>query len=66
VRKIVADGILGDVVVVDYLGQRSYLGDEVTRGEFLRYGFAHRSTMLSIIGGHALAAVQSVIGPVSR
>jgi predicted dehydrogenase len=64
VRKIVADGYVGDVLSSTYLGCGPTWGDEVTRGDSYAMDSRNGATMLSIIGGHALAAVQSVLGPV--
>jgi len=64
VRKIVADGYLGDVLSATYLGTGPTWGDEVTRGDSYVMDSRTGATMLSIIAGHAFAAVQSVLGPV--
>ncbi len=64
VRKMVADGYVGDVLSSTYLGSGPTWGDEVTRGDSYAMDSRTGANMLSIIGGHALAAVQSVLGPV--
>jgi predicted dehydrogenase len=66
VRKLVADGFLGEVISSTYLGCGFTWGDEVTRGDSYAMDARTGATMLAIIGGHALAAVQSVIGPVDE
>jgi len=64
VRKMVADGYVGDVLSSTYLGSGPTWGEQVTRGDSYAMDSRTGATMLSIIGGHALAAVQSVLGPV--
>ncbi|WP_341315327.1 Gfo/Idh/MocA family oxidoreductase [Paraburkholderia sp. IMGN_8] len=64
VRKLVADGHVGEVLSSTYLGCGPTWGDEVTRGDSYAMDAANGATLLRIIGGHALAAVQSVLGPV--
>ncbi|KWF68770.1 Gfo/Idh/MocA family protein [Burkholderia pseudomultivorans] len=66
VRKLVADGVVGEVMSSTYLGCGFTWGDEVTRGDSYAMDSRNGATMLSIIGGHALAAVQSVIGSVNE
>lgn len=66
VRKIVADGYVGEVLSSTYLGSGPTWGDQVTRGDSYAMDARNGATMLSIIGGHALAAIQSVLGPVDE
>ncbi|SAK62019.1 Gfo/Idh/MocA family protein [Caballeronia ptereochthonis] len=66
VRKIVADGYVGDVLSSTYLGSGPTWGDEVTRGDSYVMDSRNSATMLAIIGGHAIAAVQSVLGPMGE
>ena len=66
VRKLVADGYVGDVMSSTYLGCGFTWGDEVTRGDSYAMDSRNGATMLSIIGGHAIAAVQSVLGPIGE
>ena len=66
VRKIVADGYVGDVLSSTYLGSGFTWGDEVTRGDAYAMDSRNGATMLSIIGGHAIAAVQSVLGRIDE
>lgn len=66
VRKLVADGYVGEVLSSTYLGCGPTWGDEVTRGDSYAMDAANGATLLRIIGGHALAAVQSVLGPVDE
>jgi predicted dehydrogenase len=62
VRKMVADGYVGEVRSSTYLGAGITWGDEVTLGDAYAMEAKNGATVLSIIGGHALAAVQSVLG----
>jgi predicted dehydrogenase len=66
VRKIVAEGYVGDVLSSTYLGSGAVWGDEVSRGDSYAIDSRNGATMLSIVGGHALAAVQSVLGPIDE
>ena len=62
VRKIVADGYVGEVLSSTYIGSGVTWGDEVSRGDVYAMDSKNGATVLSIIGGHALAAVQGVLG----
>jgi len=66
VRKLVADGFVGDVLSSTFLGNGFTWGDEVTRGDAYAMDSRNGATMLSIIGGHAIAAVQRVLGPIGE
>lgn len=66
VRKLVADGYVGEVLSSTYLGCGFTWGDEVTRGDAYAMDSRGGATMLSIIGGHAIAAVQRVLGPIDE
>lgn len=63
VRKIVADGYVGEVLSSTYIGAGHTWGDEVSAGDAYAMDSKNGATLLSIIGGHAIAAVQSVLGP---
>jgi predicted dehydrogenase len=62
VRKIVADGYVGEVFSSTYIGSGVTWGDEVSLGDVYAMDSKNGATVLSIIGGHALSAVQSVLG----
>jgi predicted dehydrogenase len=62
VRKIVADGYVGEVLSSTYIGSGVTWGDEVSLGDVYAMDSKNGATVLSIIGGHALAAVQGVLG----
>jgi len=66
VRKLVADGYVGEVLSSTYIGAGFTWGDEITRGDAYAMDSRNGATMLSIIGGHAIAAVQSVLGPIAE
>ena len=62
VRKIVADGYVGEVLSSTYIGAGVTWGDEVLLGDVYAMDSKNGATLLSIIGGHAIAAVQGVLG----
>jgi predicted dehydrogenase len=66
VRKLVTDGYVGAVLSSTFLGNGFTWGDEVTRGDSYAMDSRNGATMLSIIGGHAISAVQSVLGPIDE
>jgi predicted dehydrogenase len=63
-RKLVADGEIGDVLSSTYLGAGFTWGDEILQGDAYAMDDRNGATLLSVIGGHALAAIQAVLGPV--
>jgi len=65
-RKIVADGYVGEVLSSTYIGAGTTWGDEVSRGDAYAMDSTNGVTLLSIIGGHAISAVQSVLGPLDE
>jgi predicted dehydrogenase len=66
VRDKLADGYVGEVLSSTYIGAGSIWGDEVSLGEVYAMDSANRATLLSVIGGHAIAAVQRVLGPIAE
>jgi predicted dehydrogenase len=62
-HKIVTDGYVGEVLSSTYIGAGTTWGDEVSRGDAYAMDSTNGVTLLSIIGGHAISAVQSVLGP---
>jgi len=62
VRKVVADGYVGEVLSSTYIGAGVTWGDEVSLGDVYAMNSKNGATVLSIIGGHAIAAVQGVLG----
>ena len=66
VRKLVADGYVGDVLSSTYLGSGFTWGDDVTRGDSYAMDSRNGVTLLSVIGGHVIAAVQSVLGRIDE
>jgi predicted dehydrogenase len=63
VREKLLDGYVGEVLSSTYIGAGFVWGDEVSRGEAYAMDSKNRATLLSVIGGHALAAAQNVLGP---
>ena len=66
VRKLVADGYVGEVLSSTYIGCSSVWGDEVTSGEAYAMDAKNGVTLLSIIGGHAISAIQRVLGQITE
>jgi predicted dehydrogenase len=64
VRKMLADGYVGEVLSSTYIGAGSIWGDDVSLGEAYAMDSKNGATMLSVIGGHALAAVYSTLGQI--
>lgn len=62
-RKMVADGYVGEVLSSTYIGAGFTWGDEVSAGDAYAMDSRNGATLLSIIGGHAIAAVHDVLGP---
>lgn len=62
VRKLVADGFLGEILSSTYLGAGFTWGDDVTLAEAYAMDSKNGATLLSVIGGHAIAAFQCVLG----
>jgi predicted dehydrogenase len=63
VRNILADGYVGDVLSSTYIGAGCIWGDDVSLGEAYAMDSKNGATLLSVIGGHAIAAVHYVLGP---
>jgi len=66
VQKIVADGYVGEVLSATYIGSGLTWGDDVPRGDVYAMDSKNGATLLSVIGGHALSAVQSVLGRIEE
>jgi predicted dehydrogenase len=66
VRDLVADGFVGDVRSTTYVGSGFTWGDAVDAGDAYAMDSKNGATLLSVIGGHAFSAMQSVLGPVSK
>jgi len=66
VRRLVADGFVGEVLSSTYLGSGFTWGDEIARGDAYAMDSKNGATLLSVIGGHAVAAIQRVLGPIQE
>lgn len=64
VRKLVAEGFVGEVLSSTYISAGVSWGDSIPRGDAYAMDSKNGATLLSVIGGHAIAAVQSVLGPI--
>src|SRR3984957_11831872 len=62
VRKMLADGYVGEVLSSTYISAGFTWGDEVSLGEAYAMDSKNGATLLSVIGGHAIAAVHSALG----
>jgi predicted dehydrogenase len=66
VRGLVADGYVGEVLSSTYLGSGFTWGNDVVQAEAYAMDSRNGVTLLSVIGGHAIAAVQSVLGRIDE
>jgi predicted dehydrogenase len=66
VRKIVADGYVGEVLSSTYIGVGLTWGNDVSRGDVYAMDSKNGATLLSVMGGHAISAVQSVLGRIDE
>ena len=66
VRKLVAQGYVGGVLSSTYVSAGVTWGDEIARGDSYAMDSRNGATLLSVIGGHAIAAVQSVLEPIQE
>jgi predicted dehydrogenase len=66
VRDLVADGFVGEVRSTTFVGSGFTWGDEVEAGDTYAMDSKNGATLLSVIAGHAFAAMQSVLGPMSK
>ncbi|MFM0336963.1 Gfo/Idh/MocA family protein [Paraburkholderia fungorum] len=64
VRKLVAEGYVGEVLSSTYIGSGLTWGIDVSQDDAYVMDSKNGATMLSVIGGHAIGAVQSVLGPI--
>jgi len=62
VRRLVADGYVGELLSSTYIGAGFTWGDEVSLAEAYAMDSQNGATLLSVIGGHAIAAVHSTLG----
>lgn len=65
VHDLVADGFLGEIRSTTYVGSGFTWGDEVNAGDSYAMDTKNGATLLSVIAGHAFAAMESVLGPIS-
>jgi predicted dehydrogenase len=65
VARLVKDGYIGQVLASTYVGSGVVWGDEISESEAYAVDSEHGVTLLSVIGGHALSAVQSALGKIA-
>ena len=65
-RDIVADGYIGEVLSSTYFGNGVTWGNDVSQADAYAMDSRSGATMLSIIAGHAVSAVQMVLGRISE
>lgn len=66
IRQLVADGKIGNVLSSTYVGSGVSWGDEVLQGDVYAMDNRNGATLLSVIGGHAIAAIDAVLGPIDQ
>jgi predicted dehydrogenase len=66
VRKIVANGYVGEVLSATYIGAGLIWGNDVPRGDVYAMDSKNGATLLSVIGGHDISAVQRVLGRIEE
>jgi predicted dehydrogenase len=66
VAELVRQGQIGEVLSSTYIGSGFTWGDEVTEGDAYAMDAANGVTLLSVIGGHALSAVQLALGNLAQ
>ncbi|WP_269501303.1 Gfo/Idh/MocA family protein [Burkholderia sp. IMCC1007] len=66
VRRLIAEGYVGDVLSSTYSGAGFSWGEQIPYGDAYAMDSKNGATLLSVIGGHAIAAVQWVLGPVRQ
>jgi predicted dehydrogenase len=64
IRQLVADGYVGDVLSSTYISAGVSWGDSIPSGDAYAMDSKNGATLLSVIGGHAISAVQNVLGPI--
>ena len=66
VRKIVAEGYVGEILSSTYIGAGLTWGNDVSRDDIYALDSKNDATLLSVIGGHAISALQSVLGRIDE
>jgi predicted dehydrogenase len=64
IRQLVADGYIGDVLSSTYISAGVSWGEYIPPGDAYAMDSRNGATLLSVIGGHAISAVQAVLGPI--
>ncbi|WP_168788677.1 Gfo/Idh/MocA family protein [Paraburkholderia aromaticivorans] len=64
IRELIAQGYVGDVLSSTYISAGVSWGGQIPRGDTYAMDSRNGATLLSVIGGHAISAVQSVLGPI--
>ncbi|SAK62145.1 Gfo/Idh/MocA family protein [Caballeronia ptereochthonis] len=65
-RKLVADGKIGDVLSSTYIGSGFSWGDDILQGDAYAMDNRNGATLLSVIGGHAISAIDTVLGDIEQ
>jgi predicted dehydrogenase len=66
IRRLVADGFVGDVLSSTYLDTGFGWGDEAAHTDACSMDSKDGATLLSVNGGHAIAAIQRVLDPIQE
>ncbi|MFL9965055.1 Gfo/Idh/MocA family oxidoreductase [Paraburkholderia sediminicola] len=64
IRKLIDEGYVGDVLSSTYISAGVSWGDHIPRGDAYAMDSRNGATLLSVIGGHAIAAAQNILGPI--
>jgi predicted dehydrogenase len=65
-RKLVANGKIGEVLSSTYVGSGFSWGDDILQGDAYAMDNRNGATLLSVIGGHAIAAIDTVLGDIEQ
>jgi predicted dehydrogenase len=65
-RKLVAGGKIGDVLSSTYVGSGFSWGDDILQGDAYAMDNRNGATLLSVIGGHAISAIDAVLGDIEQ
>lgn len=64
-RDLVAEGYVGDLRSTTFLGSGYTWGDDIPAGNAYALDPGNGATLLSVMGGHSLFAMQLVLGPIA-
>lgn len=65
-RNLVAHGAIGNVLSSTYIGSGFSWGDDILQGDAYAMDNRNGATLLSVIGGHAISAIDAVLGEIEQ